>query len=152
MINKVLIIIILFFILLISIRQYNLENFKTLEKFQEESYNSYPNNYTNQFVFNQNNNQINNNCNELYDVSECISNADCYYDYTKNSCFKNDEKKQLVYSYTHTNCEELKEKGYNVECTFNPDNDDDDDSLYINFDREIDTQKKKFKTCYGIKC
>ena len=52
------------------------------------------------------------------------------------------------YDYSDRDCETLKKRGHKVYCTYNKDLVE-DESLYFNIDKVIDTDKKRYKTCYG---
>lgn len=96
------------------------------------------------------------NCKEIKNEISCNnSDLNCIYDNSTSKCFSqntsNTQKDRHYYDYSDRNCETLKKRGHNVYCTYD-ENNVNDESLYFNLDKVIDTDKKRYKTCYGNQC
>ena len=94
-------------------------------------------------------------CSEIKNEVNCNnSNLNCIYDNSKSVCFnqiKKNYKNNYNYKYSDHDCNLLKKRGENVYCTYDKNNMD-DESIYFNLNKVIDTDKKRFKTCYGSNC
>ena len=80
------------------------------------------------------------------------SNLNCIYDNSSSTFLNNqNNKSKSNYEYYDKDCNTLKHRGHNVYCTYDKNNIE-DESLFFNLNKVIDTDKKRYKTCYGSKC
>ena len=102
-------------------------------------------------------------CSEIKNEVDCNnSSLNCIYDNSSSKCFNqtndlsktpelSNTKNRHDYDYSDRNCNTLRKRGHNVYCTYD-ENNINDESLYFNLDKVIDTDKKRYKTCYGNNC
>jgi hypothetical protein len=93
-------------------------------------------------------------CDEIKNEVNCNnSNLNCIYDNSSSKCLNHtqDNKSKGNYEYYDKDCNTLKQRGHKVYCTYDKNNIE-DESLFFNLNKVIDTDKKRYKTCYGSNC